>query len=117
MSGRHFGMYLKKTTLKLVYFQIVLALLTLTLPTRALPLDSDLSRCRLDSWSVRDGLASQSINAITQSPDGFLWLATGGGLVRFDGNTFAQYTTKNTPGLQSDSVITTTVDNTGRLWA
>ncbi len=38
-------------------------------------------------WTTEDGLPQNSINAIVQTRDGYLWLATFGGLVRFDGIT------------------------------
>jgi signal transduction histidine kinase/ligand-binding sensor domain-containing protein len=44
----------------------------------------------LTQWGHRDGLPSTSIYAITQTPDGFLWLGTADGLVRFDGIRFLQ---------------------------
>jgi ligand-binding sensor domain-containing protein len=37
------------------------------------------------SWTVRDGFFRGSIYSITQTPDGYLWLGTEFGLVRFDG--------------------------------
>jgi signal transduction histidine kinase/ligand-binding sensor domain-containing protein len=49
------------------------------------------------SWTVRDG-APTYVQMITQSDDGFLWFATGTGVVRFDGMQFERYAT---PGGQS----------------
>ncbi len=40
------------------------------------------------SWTMKDGLPSEVIWAIAQDRDGYLWLGTNGGLVRFDGVEF-----------------------------
>src|SRR3954469_15405361 len=42
----------------------------------------------VSSWAHRDGLPSTLIYAIAQTRDGYLWLGTSDGLVRFDGITF-----------------------------
>jgi len=42
----------------------------------------------IDSWNSRDGLPSNGVLAAAQSGDGYLWLATSRGLVRFDGLVF-----------------------------
>src|SRR6202171_3001531 len=44
----------------------------------------------LVQWKHKDGLPSTVIYAVTQSPDGFLWLGTADGLVRYDGFQFVQ---------------------------
>jgi hypothetical protein len=43
------------------------------------------------TWNTADGLPQNSINAILQSRDGYLWLGTFGGLVRFDGVAFTVF--------------------------
>jgi ligand-binding sensor domain-containing protein/AraC-like DNA-binding protein len=43
----------------------------------------------LDQWDTSKGLPSDTINSIVQTPDGYLWLATSKGLVRFDGIKFS----------------------------
>ncbi len=40
------------------------------------------------AWSTEEGLPQSSVHSIAQTPDGYLWLATEGGLVRFDGIAF-----------------------------
>jgi len=40
------------------------------------------------SWTQKDGLPVVGVNSLTQGEDGYLWLATFGGLVRFDGARF-----------------------------
>ena len=42
------------------------------------------------SWETDEGMPHNGVNAIHQRPDGFLWIATQGGLVRFDGIEFVQ---------------------------
>ena len=37
------------------------------------------------AWTVRDGFFKGTINSIAQTPDGYLWLGTEYGLLRFDG--------------------------------
>jgi ligand-binding sensor domain-containing protein/DNA-binding CsgD family transcriptional regulator len=55
------------------------------------------------------------VRAITQSRDGFLWLATSGGLLRFDGLTFRAPIGR--PGLQSDPTLSDVLeDPAGGLW-
>jgi len=41
------------------------------------------------SWRTIDGLPQNSVNAMAQTPDGYLWVGTRGGLARFDGVRFA----------------------------
>jgi ligand-binding sensor domain-containing protein/AraC-like DNA-binding protein len=46
----------------------------------------------LDQWETSDGLPSNTINSIVQTPDGYLWLAGSNSLVRFDGIKFSKIT-------------------------
>lgn len=52
---------------------------------------SDLLRTSVQSWGLADGLGEESIADIEESPDGFIWLATREGLVRFDGQSFRNF--------------------------
>jgi signal transduction histidine kinase/ligand-binding sensor domain-containing protein len=45
----------------------------------------DVSQYAHTAWTYRDGFVQGAMNAITQTPDGYLWLATQSGVVRFDG--------------------------------
>ena len=45
----------------------------------------------LDSWTTANGLPQNSVNDIVQTRDGYIWLATFGGLVRFDGVRFTVF--------------------------
>ena len=48
----------------------------------------------VDFWREAEGLAQSRIRAIAQTRDGYIWLATDGGLVRFNGETFTAFTTE-----------------------
>jgi signal transduction histidine kinase/ligand-binding sensor domain-containing protein len=69
-----------------------------------------------DAWSIEDGLPQNSVNDITQTRDGYLWLATYGGLVRFDGTRFVVFD-RSVDGIDSIRVRTLHEDPTGTLWA
>lgn len=68
-----------------------------------------------DNWQVEDGLPDNSVNAIAQTPDGYLWFGTFNGLVRFDGLRF-QRMDANAPGLESGRVVQLFLDRHGDLW-
>jgi ligand-binding sensor domain-containing protein len=70
----------------------------------------------LRNWDTEDGLPDNSITSITQTPDGYLWLATSYGLVRFDGIRFTPFLKDTTPGLGSNSVSTVFTARNGTLW-
>jgi ligand-binding sensor domain-containing protein len=45
----------------------------------------DVSQYAHTAWKIRDGFTRGVINSIAQTPDGYLWLGTEFGLLRFDG--------------------------------
>lgn len=67
-------------------------------------------------WTTEQGLPQNSVNAIIQSRDGYLWLGTFGGLARFDGVKFTTYNTGNTPGLKSNRILSLFEDRDRTLW-
>ena len=71
----------------------------------------------LRNWDLDDGLPSARINAIARTSDGYLWLATQKGLVRFDGTRFVVFDTSNTPGMKDDRASCLLLDRRGDLWA
>lgn len=70
----------------------------------------------VDCWQTEDGLPQSSVKSIVQTPDGYLWLATFGGLARFDGLRFTVFDTGNIPRLPSSRLIRLHVDRQGGLW-
>ena len=67
-------------------------------------------------WTTENGLPQNSVTAIVQSRDGYLWLSTFGGLARFDGVRFTIFNSANTPGLKSNRITALFEDRRGSLW-
>ncbi len=91
---------------------------TLFVAVTALGLDpgSRITQYGLDVWTVRDGLPQNSVRAVGQTSDGYLWLGTRAGLVRFDGVTFTVYDSSNTPELVEDHILSMATGPGNLLW-
>jgi signal transduction histidine kinase/ligand-binding sensor domain-containing protein/CheY-like chemotaxis protein/HPt (histidine-containing phosphotransfer) domain-containing protein len=68
--------------------------------------------------TMRDGLSMSTINSMLQDSQGYVWLATEGGLNRYDGNTVRQFRRErgNPNGLASDYVWSIAEDSRSDLW-
>jgi signal transduction histidine kinase/ligand-binding sensor domain-containing protein len=62
------------------------------------------------------GLPQNTVRSVVQTTDGYVWLATDDGLVRFNGNEFKVFTAETTPELRSSAIEGLTADPAGRLW-
>jgi signal transduction histidine kinase/ligand-binding sensor domain-containing protein len=69
-----------------------------------------------DRWSVDLGLPAGPVNAVAQTPDGYLWIGSEQGLVRFDGVSFRVFNHANTESLPGGRVIGLVTDKEGSLW-
>lgn len=70
----------------------------------------------IDRWGIEDGLPVNNVVKLIQSQDGYLWLATFDGLVRFDGVRFEVYQSESRPGLPSNRLINIREASDGSLW-
>jgi len=68
-------------------------------------------------WTVADGLPQGTVNDIVQTPEGELWIATFGGLLRFDGLRFGVLDLGTAPALPSHRFTALDSDGAGGLWA
>jgi signal transduction histidine kinase/ligand-binding sensor domain-containing protein len=67
-------------------------------------------------WTTEQGLPQNRIACLKQTRDGYLWIGTWFGLVRFDGVHFTVFNKFNTPELVSDTVEALAEDTEGTLW-
>jgi ligand-binding sensor domain-containing protein/signal transduction histidine kinase len=70
----------------------------------------------LEHWTVEDGLPQDIIRGIAQTPDGYLWITTLDGLVRFDGVRFTIFEKNNTPGMTTNRFRMMYPGRDGDLW-
>jgi diguanylate cyclase (GGDEF)-like protein len=68
------------------------------------------------AWTSESGLPQNSVHAIAQTADGFLWVGTEEGLARFDGVQFTVFSSRNTRGLASDYIQALAASRDGSLW-
>ncbi|MFD0893898.1 hypothetical protein KBB96_10780 [Luteolibacter ambystomatis] len=66
------------------------------------------------NWTTREGLLHDRVRTVLQTRDGFIWLATDAGLLRFDGSSFKAFTVHD--GLHAPVVSALYEDAEGKLW-
>lgn len=77
------------------------------------------ARYSVDVWRAGKGLSGlpeNTVVALTQTRDGYLWVGTLDGLARFDGVQFTTFNQANTPGLNSSEIVKLFEDDEGNLW-
>jgi ligand-binding sensor domain-containing protein/signal transduction histidine kinase len=67
-------------------------------------------------WQTDDGLPHNSVLAIAQTTDGYLWVGTQQGLSRFDGVRFVAVQGSKGPGFRSQSITALCASRSGALW-
>src|SRR5499427_8584839 len=84
--------------------------------TSALDSRTAINQYGLSVWTTENGLPQNTVRDILQTRDGFIWLATNGGLVRFDGIDFTVFDTHSTPQIRSNEIGSLMEDRQGALW-
>ena len=111
-------------TIRLAPLRLLVALISILAPLgpaigqTAFPKAFDRNRDQalmLDRWSLAEGLPQTSVVALAQDADGYLWIGTEEGLVRFDGLRFTVFDRRNTPALRSHIIQALAADGDG-LW-
>jgi ligand-binding sensor domain-containing protein/signal transduction histidine kinase len=119
LYARPFFFKMVHTLKRKKYISLMLCFVLLPLQVvRAADSNSQLAETASDIlvWRAADGLPSDSVTAIIQTRDGFLWVGTTTGLVRFDG---VNFTRVDLTGSASNNVVAITAlceDEDGYLW-
>ncbi|HMV82181.1 MAG TPA: two-component regulator propeller domain-containing protein [Blastocatellia bacterium] len=106
----------KVSFLKSVFDRRLATLLSAALPILLLAVAEAPAQYRFDSWTTENGLPQNSVNAILQTRDGYLWFTTFNGLVRYNGAQFTVFDAANTPAIPNQRLGTLVEDREGNLW-
>jgi ligand-binding sensor domain-containing protein len=68
------------------------------------------------TWQTDEGLPDNRVTGVVQSSDGYLWVASYGGLMRFNGAQFEEFSPLHLPGVANRIVRKLHLDRRGRLW-
>jgi ligand-binding sensor domain-containing protein len=85
-------------------------------PAQALDPTRAITQYGHNVYTTLQGLPQNSVQAVVQTRDGFLWLGTQEGLVRFDGIRFTLFDEKNEPAFRDHDVRKLCEDREGALW-
>src|SRR5262245_24092119 len=96
-----------------------MALWTLILasrPASALNPKVRITQYRHAAWRVQEGAFESAPNAITQTADGYIWIGTDSGPVRFDGVRFQRWTPGPDNGVFNTAVVSLLGASDGTMW-
>jgi signal transduction histidine kinase/ligand-binding sensor domain-containing protein len=93
----------------------VIAVATASLPALALNPRRALTQYTRTVWTQEHGLPQDTVRAIAQTKDGYLWIGTDEGLAQFDGYDFVVFNKEN-GALPSNSVAALWAAKDGSLW-
>jgi signal transduction histidine kinase/ligand-binding sensor domain-containing protein/CheY-like chemotaxis protein len=97
------------------YFALWLTMCVCGTQVKALDTRKPITHYSHSVWHTADGLPQDSVRAIAQTRDGYLWVGTQAGLARFDGEHFTAFDRLNSP-LNSDHVLCLAASRDGSLW-
>ena len=98
------------------HWAVVVGLLSTCRPADALDASKAITQYNQQNWQVEAGLPQNSVQAIRQTRDGYLWIGTQEGLVRFDGVRFVVFDRTNTPAMRRNAVYALVEARDGSLF-
>ncbi len=107
-------MRIKKNFIKLCALTIITALtFSVIPPIYASSKDEDTSYV-VTTYNDRNGLPTGEANTVLHTSDGYIWIGSYGGLIRYDGTEFRNYSLDGS--INSSSIRSLYEDSQGRLW-
>src|SRR5947209_50071 len=76
----------------------------------------DMSQYAHTAWKIREGFSKGRVTSFAQTPDGYLWLGTEFGLLRFDGVRNVPWDPPTGDHLPSSYIRSLLAARDGRLW-
>src|SRR3982751_6329626 len=107
---------LPKISLRIAGRSLLMLTVLLALPALALDPDRSLKEFGNQVWLTENGLPQNTVQVVTQTRDGYIWIGTQEGLARFNGNSFVVFDKDNTPQLKSNDIRALLEDRSGALW-
>ncbi len=87
-----------------------------SVPASALVPNLNVSQFAHTAWLAQDGYFGAAPSVITQTRDGYLWIGTGSGIIRFDGSRLLPWTSPDGERLPSNAVVSLLGSRDGSLW-
>src|SRR5260221_800646 len=103
-----------KSVTKILF--VLVTLMSIQSISLALDPQKSLTQYGHEVWNEDRGLPQSSVTNIVQTPDGYLWLGTQEGLVRFDGVKFDVFDKSNTSVIRNNFVSCLLVAKDSTLW-
>jgi signal transduction histidine kinase/ligand-binding sensor domain-containing protein len=101
---------------KIIWYAVAAVLLGGAAASAALEPSTPLANIGRQAWAMENGLPQNTVQALAQTKDGFLWLGTEAGLVRFDGVEFQTYDRNSAPALPGSDIRCLLAAPDGALW-
>src|SRR5580704_4127064 len=101
---------------RIIWFAAAALLVSRARPAAALEPSTSLANYGRQAWAMENGLPQNTVQALAQTKDGFLWLGTEAGLVRFDGVEFQTYDHNSNPALPGNDIRCLLASADGALW-
>jgi signal transduction histidine kinase/ligand-binding sensor domain-containing protein len=102
--------------LRCVLMAVVLALLAVSASSFAIVPDRQLTQYAHNVWRTQDGALTGTPTTVTQTSDGYIWIGTRSGLLRFDGVRFLPWSPPEGQPLPSSNITNLLGGKDGSLW-